>query len=62
MSSEKDSKYIYAQENKLYHCYYHFGGHWENETNSLKIISFNAVRKRQQTLWWLLNIRLAAYT
>lgn len=27
MSSEKDAKYVYAQEHKLYH-YYHFGGHW----------------------------------
>ena len=27
MSSEKDAKYVYAQEHKLYY-YYHFGGHW----------------------------------
>ena len=51
---------MYAQEHKLYCYYYHFGGHWENKIwkkwNSLKNISLtNAVRKWQQTLWWLLD-------
>ena len=31
MSIEKGSKYIYAQEYKLYYSYYYFGGHWEDK-------------------------------
>ena len=47
MRSERDPKYIYAQEHKLYYYYYHFGGHSENKNkkkrqpNSLKNTSFN---------------------
>lgn len=29
VSSEKDPKYIYAKEHKLYYYCYHFGGHWK---------------------------------
>ena len=36
MNSEKGSKYIYAEEHKLYYYYYHFEGHW---TNKKKITS-----------------------
>ena len=54
MSSEKSPKHIHAQEHKLSYDY-HFGGHWENK-RGLKNISFlNSVRKRQQTLKWLLD-------
>ena len=46
MSSKKGPKYIYAQENKLYNLL--LLPLWralKNETNCVKIISFNAVRK-----------------
>jgi len=31
MGCEKGLEYIYAQEHKLYHYYYHFRGHWGNK-------------------------------
>ena len=47
---------------KILNYYYHFGGHWENKNwkkwqqNTLENIFFtSAVRKRQQTLKWLLD-------
>ena len=69
MSSERGPKYIYAQEHKLY-FYYHFGGYFENKTkkkkwqrNNLKNISFaNAVRKRQQTLKYILASQILHFS
>ena len=67
MSSEKDPKYIHAQEHKLY-CYYnHFEGTEIIKTEKKKMTTkqfeeyfrTKAVRKRQQTLKWQMASRFS---
>ena len=61
MSSEKGPKYIYAQEHKLHVITITIT--WEGiekiknkkKTYQMNVSFTNAVRKGQQTLYWLLN-------